>query len=198
MKLLLLRCPVCQEPLKPADRDIVLPCANCHEAIRLDDQTGISQATVRYAVPLNPNQVTDWLPVWVSHGRVNITTRKTQGVNQKALKASQAMWSQPRTLYAPAWELPIPQARKIGSGLTESQPMWVEGARPSNQLFKAANVASADVRNLIELIILTIEAERKDWLEDLAFTLEVPPPELWIVPAENGRRGLKFLTQAKL
>jgi len=197
MKLLLLRCPICQEPLKPADRDVVLPCTKCYEAIHLDDELGISTATVHYAAASEPSKVTDWLPIWVTNGRVNITTRNTQGSNRNALQASQAMWAHPRRLYAPAWELPIPQARKLGSQLIQQQAMWIAGERPSETLFTAANVTAVDAQKLIDLIILTIEAERKDWLKDLAFTVEASQPELWIVPAANGRRGISFLAQTR-
>ena len=197
MKLLLLRCPVCQEPLKPADRDVYLSCTNCHEIIQLDDRTGISQAAVNWAMPTDTSRVTDWLPVWVTHGRVNITTRATQGTNNKALKESQAMWAHPRALYAPAWELPIPQSRKLGSHLIESQPNWVKGSRPADVVMTAANITPNDAHQLIQLIILTIEAERKDWMKSLAFNVEAPAPELWVVPAENTKRGLNFIARTR-
>ena len=197
MKLLLLRCPVCTTPLKPNDRDIVVACENCKTAVSLSEN-GIQEATVRYGVPTQPQKVTGWLPFWITHGQVNITSRETQGRHKKALKEAQEMWSRPRYLYVPAWELPIPEARMLGSRLIKGQGVWQEGEPPSDLLFTAANVTAEDANKLLELIILTIEAERKDWLKDLRFTIEAPEPTLWLLPATTGRQGVELLAKVQL
>ncbi len=199
MKLLLLRCPICTEPLKPADQDVIFPCASCHTPILLNEK-GIQTAEIKYAAPRN-NEVTEWLPFWLAHGRVNITTRATQGTNRRALAASQAMWQQPRTIYIPAWDIPVPHARKLGQEFIESQHQLIPRDTPltsaQNPLFTAANITPTDAFKLLELIVLTIEAERQDWLKSLEFTLDFPAPTLWIIPATKGRRGLKLLAQTR-
>lgn len=193
MKLLLLRCPVCQEGLHPEDNDVVLACTNCHSPIALDEN-GMDEANVHYAAATKLESVTHWLPFWITYGRVNITNRQTQGSNRGAQKDSQEMWETERYLYIPAWDMPIPEARQLGRTLVESQPVLVEGERPAVGTFTAANVTAEDALKLLELIILTIETERKDWLKDLKFTIQAPPPELWIVPAVVGR-GVSLMAQ---
>ena len=196
MKLLLLRCPVCSEPLKPADRDVVLACDTCLNPISIDNQ-GIKQTEVHYGVPTQPEMVSLWLPFWVFHGRVNIQSRTTQGRNKRAYQASQAMWSQPRYLFVPAWELPMHQTRHLGGRLIQGQPVWQEGERLSDTPFTAVNVPKKDAKKLLELTILTMEAERKDWLKEFWFTVEAPAPALWILPAQTGR-GEKIELLAKV
>lgn len=183
MKLLLLRCPNCQDPLHPQDDDVVLPCTNCHMPILLNE-TGIHIAAVNYASiqsNASPDQLA-WRPYWVTYGNVNITSRQTQGTNRQALQDSQDLWNPPRNFYIPAWEMPIAQVRQIGSQLIHQQPQLTAGDRPNGVQFPAANITAADALQLLEMIVLHIEAKRKDWLKDLKFTIEAPEPELWVIP----------------
>lgn len=191
MKLLLLRCPICQEGLLPENEDVVIACPSCHSPILLDEM-GLQVAEVQYAATPQPDRAAVWLPFWITHGRVTISSRQTQGGNNRALKDSQAMWGEKRYLYMPAWDMPIPEARQLGKRLVEEQPLLVAGERPPKGLFTAANVTAEDAFKLLEFVILTIEAERSDWLRDLKFKIDAPPPQLWIIPAQDSS-GRKLL-----
>jgi hypothetical protein len=178
MKLLLLRCPVCQSGLQPEDEDVVFLCRDCHTPIFLSEQ-GVETAEVFYTKPKGKN--TQWFPFWLFEGRVQITTRETQGGVKAAERESEVMWSEPRRLFVPAWDCPLPQARQIGMEMIEKQVVVTAVERPKDAEMVAAVLTPDDARKLLDFIILTIEAERMDWLTDIRFSLEAPPPTLWAI-----------------
>ena len=46
----------------------------------------------------------------------------------------------------------------------------------------------------MEFIVLSIEAQRKDWLKNLTFHISADAPELWALPAQlQGSRWLFYL-----
>jgi hypothetical protein len=180
MKLLLLRCPVCQNGLQPHDDDVVLICPQCHTPILLDE-SGLSVYPLRYAQPTS-NKPAQWRPFWLFEGLVRLTTRQTQGGGQSAAKDAERMWGVPRRLFVPAWECPVPEARQIGKQMIEKQVAVNAIERPEGAEMAAAVLTPDDARKLLDFIILTIEAERSDWLKDIRFSLEAPPPTLWAIP----------------
>lgn len=185
MKLLLLRCPTCQAPLRPENDDVIVSCETCLATVSIGEDGVNVVEDVQYAQPGGRGTPQVWLPMWVYYGRVNITSRKTQGSNKRALKESQAFWGEPRTLYVPAWDMSIPEARELGSELVVNQmPLRALAERPQAPLV-AANISFEDARKLLEFVVLTIEAKRKDWMRSLEFSIETPPPTLWGVPASQ-------------
>lgn len=184
MKLLLLRCPTCADPLPAENDDVVLTCPTCFTDVKLDEQ-GIQTTAVSFVQPTKPDAVTHWLPFWVMEARVDIQSRKTQGRNKGAEKDSEEMWAAPRLLYTPAWDFPVPQARQMGSGLVVRQPaVHLLDTRPSEALLTPAVFTVEDAQKFLTFVVLTIEAERKDWLKDLQFqVVPLRKPEMWALPA---------------
>ena len=87
MKLILLRCPNCSQPLKPNNDDVILACENCHTPVAIATNGPVKMA-VQYGRPVNvqPDQ-TRWMPFWVIQGKVDITRRETQGGRSLAKEA---------------------------------------------------------------------------------------------------------------
>lgn len=191
MKLLALRCPQCVHDLTPGDRDVVVQCPNCHSAVGLDDG-GLTIIDAAYAAPAST--ATNWVPFWRFEGRVIINEREVQ--NKKlsltgwvSARDSQAFWSTASQYYVPAWDLPLEQASEMARDLLESQPQLTKVDRPTAAQFSPAIFSPDDARKLLELIIVTVEARRSDWLKELDFTMEMAKPVLWIVPArQNGSK----------
>ncbi|MCA9981011.1 MAG: hypothetical protein KDD89_09260 [Anaerolineales bacterium] len=184
MKLLLLRCPTCAEPLPAENDDVVLTCPSCFSDVQLDER-GVNATAVSFAQPTYPDKLTHWLPFWVMQAKVNITKRDTQGGSKSVRKDSEAMWAEPRLLYTPAWDLPVPQARQMGSDLVLLQPtLSALATRPSDALLTPAVFTTEDAQRFLTFVVLTIEAERKDWLKDLQFQITpLKKAELWALPA---------------
>lgn len=182
MKLILLRCPNCSEPLHPDNDDVVIACSNCYTPVAIA-VNGPQKMTIRYAVIGNkPISGKRWLPFWVFEGRVNIRRRGTQGGSRSGRKESEKLWGSPRRLYVPAWDLDLHNAQDIGSQLIQEQPDVQFMEQPENVQLKSTTVTPKDARKLLEFVILAIEARRRDWLKELEFDLEINDPELWSMP----------------
>ncbi len=193
MKLLLLRCPNCNAPLTPNQDDMVTMCGDCFTAVSID-QTGLNIKEIIYAAS-DTEEVPLWLPFWVFNGRVNISQRQTQGSNKGAAKDAQQFWGSHRRLYVPAWQLEMPMARSMGQRLTQEQPHFTAIPRPDEVDLLGTAVTPEDALKLIEFIILSIEAERKDWLKSLQFTIDAEEPELWALPGKRVGNKWQFFTK---
>lgn len=184
MKLLALRCPACNHSLAPKNEHIVVACERCQAAVHIGDE-GLTQLSMHYAAPRNEAQVTNWLPFWVFEGRVNITRRATQGGGSKQDEATR-LWGESRRLYVPAWELSLNQAQKIGSDMIQRQPSFRPAPQPAEARLTPVTLTPQDALNVLEFIVLAIEARRPDWLKRLDFNLKVGEPALWALPARDG------------
>jgi hypothetical protein len=197
LKLVALRCPECNEALSAEDEHIVVTCERCGTAVRLGDQ-GLSRVSVSYARPKSGARVVRWRPFWVFHGRVHIRRRDAKGSSSGMAQVlglldlghgsgdeRLTIWEGPRDLYVPAWEL-SPQATKgLGGNLIHSQPSLERVPQPTDARLTPATLTPADALKMLDFIVLSIEAQRPDWLENLAFQLEVGEPALWALPFDD-------------
>lgn len=181
MKLLLLRCPRCTQALAPHQEDRVVQCPNCRGAVSIDDGR-LSLLAAQYAAPIR-DEPPSWLPFWVYRGKVTIKERKTQG-GRSAEKEAQAFWAQPRRVYIPAWECELDQVRNLIRLLLEKQPFLEGIIPPATASFLPAVLTAEDARKLLDLVIVSIEANRKDWMESLDYDLRLDSQALWLLPAE--------------
>jgi hypothetical protein len=200
MKLLLLRCPLCAEPLAPDVQEaVVFDCPSCQTPVAITD-TGLAMETVQFVAPAHAEaeKVTDWLPFWLFEGQVHIDKRETQGRARTA--EVEHLWSQPRRLFVPAWTVDMHNARDIGSTLAQRQPLFVPVERPSGAQMKTATVTAEDALKMLEFIIITIEAQRDDWLRNIEFRMELGNPTLYAIPAEaqQGRWHVAAQIEAEL
>ena len=192
MKLLALKCPVCGQRLSPKnDQVVVMACGQCDTAVSINTDSGVSQTTVQYAQAKENAEA--WLPMWVFDARVNITSRRTRNRDGRSDKASQELWGSPRQLFVPAWTLDMQTARQLGTKLIENQPHLQVTDKPNRATMTEVVVQQEDALKLVEFIILSIEAERKDWLTDLKFDIQTQAANLWIIPAKQNRGGWQLL-----
>lgn len=182
MKLLLLRCPRCNHALSPGLYDQVVQCPNCRAAVTISEDS-LALLPAQYAAPAVPNPPA-WLPFWVYLGRVTIVQRKTQG-GRSAERDARAFWGQPRRVYIPAWAYELIEARDLVRTLLEDQPVLEAVTPPEDAAFEPVVVTPADARKLLELVIVSLEAQRNDWMETLSFDLQLEDEALWLLPAEQ-------------
>ncbi|MCB8943580.1 MAG: hypothetical protein H6658_07480 [Ardenticatenaceae bacterium] len=183
MKLLLLRCPQCQAPLAPEQWDVVVSCRGCYTAVAIDE-SGLERMPVYYAAA-RTDKVEQWVPFWVFNGRVHITQRDTQGGGGSSQQDSEQFWGESRRLYVPAWDMPMPTAREIGQQFTQEQTLLQEIPQPNEAVLVSAAVTPQDALKLLEFIVLSMEAQRKDWLKNLQFHIAADGPQLWAIPARG-------------
>ncbi len=193
MKLLALNCPVCGQRLLPKSRDVlVMGCGNCGTAVSIDPDKGIEQTTVQFA-QTGSESVEAWVPLWVFDAQVKIKSRQTRQRDGRSEKASQALWGTPRRLFVPAWTLNMKVARQLGTKMVEKQPQLQAIEKPDGVQMAEAVVAQEDALKLLEFIVLSIEADRKDWLTNLQFDIETRSTELWVVAAQKRGNGWRLL-----
>jgi hypothetical protein len=194
MKLLALRCPSCAQALTPQNLEVVvLRCGNCETAVSITD-TGLDMIPIQFAAPATePEQIDAWVPLWIFNGRVNITSRQTQGRNSQAEQDSQQLWGYPRRLYVPAWDLPTEEACQIGGDLVQRQPAFQSTESPpvKADLIEAV-ITPEDALKLLEFVVFNVETARKDWLKELRFTIEAAEPQLWAIPARKAGSGWRL------
>jgi hypothetical protein len=181
MKLLLLRCPKCNHALAPGQDDRVIQCPNCRVAVALNEG-GLTFLAGQFAAPAATASPAAWLPFWVYWGKVTINERRTQG-GGSADEEARDYWAQPRRFYVPAWACDLPEARDLAQDLLEKQPFLEAIIPPEGAAFEPAVITPDDARKLLELLIVTLEAERNDWMERLAFDLRLDSEALWLLPA---------------
>lgn len=192
MKLLLLRCPKCAHALASGNDDVVVQCANCRAAIAIDD-SGPRLLAAQYVAPTRP-EVETWLPFWVYRGKVTIQSRKTQG-GRSAEKDALAFWEQPKRVYIPAWGWELAEARDLIRDLLEKQPFLQAITPPDGAAFVPAALRPEDGRKLLELVVVSIEAGRNDWLESLDYDLRLESEALWLLPAVHDGEGWALLVK---
>ncbi len=185
MKLLPLRCPECTHSLKPENDHIVVGCEFCHTAIQIGDE-GITPVPVRYARPRRGTKVTQWLPFWVYHGRVQVSKRLVASGRRLSQEEMERLWEEPRHFYVPAWELPLRTVQATGSEMIQRQPAYLAIAQPADGHLTPVTLTTEDALKMLDLIILAIEAQRRDMLERLEYHLEVGEAVLWALPADDG------------
>jgi hypothetical protein len=191
MKLLALRCPTCAQNLTPQNPDVVvLRCQNCGTAVSLSD-SGLDTINVQFATPAVEKHDA-WVPLWVFNGRVNITSRQTQGRNKQAQQDSEQLWGYPRRLYVPAWDLPTEAACQLGGDLVQRQPTFQHATPPAKTTLVEAIITPEDALKLLEFVVFNVEAARKDWLKDLQFKIEATAPQLWAIPALKDGSGWRL------
>jgi hypothetical protein len=101
----------------------------------------------------------------------------------------QQFWAQPRWFFIPAYSLTLDQLADAGLRFLK-QPLTLQeaGAPGIDALaqvptpFLPVTVHPEDIQPLAEFIILAVEAERRDQLQTVSFTLQLGQPELWIFP----------------
>ncbi len=184
MQLLALRCPNCTQKLEPQSNEaVVTSCPQCATAVTLH-QTGLQPTDITYAAPAAA-EVDAWLPFWVYHGRVHIQRRESQGSSKGADKDAAQLWARVQQLYVPAWEIPVPQAREMGSQLVQKQPTFQTIERPDTAHIVEAIITPEDGHKMLDFIVLTIEARRKDMLRNLKFEVKTTASELWAIPGQQ-------------
>jgi len=192
MQLLALKCPTCGQNLKPQSNEtVVVSCGKCKTAVSLH-QSSIRAINVQYAAP-SSNDVEVWLPMWVFKGKVNIKRRESQGSSKGADNDAAKLWGSANRLFAPAWQEPIREARETGSKFTVKQPQLEVIEPTDDMLMQEATITPEDGLKLLDFIVLSLEADRKDWLEDLQFEIQTSGHELWAIPARRKGSSWKFL-----
>jgi len=175
VQLIPMTCLRCATPI-PADEDeMAWVCEKCGQGMQLTS-AGLAPLAVQWASAKAGVIDLKWQPFWSFVGTVRFAKRANFGGRSEPDK----LWAEPQRFFIPAYQLPLRDLETIGAELLKKrlQPT------PGPALGKLANCSlfPADAQQAAEFVVLTIEAERKDKLKAIEFTIETSEPELWMMP----------------
>lgn len=175
VELIPMQCIRCQQPIPAQPDEVVWVCHTCGQGLVLSDDRGLLPQVVHYSAGIPAN--TQGKPIWVAPGQVTLQRETFQGNETPDM---QQFWAQSRWFFIPAYSLALDQLAETGVRLLRQPLALQEVTTPAP--FLPVTVHPEDVRPLAEYVLLSVEAERRDQLRTLSFTLQLGQPDLWILP----------------
>jgi len=185
VQLIALKCLRCAELIPAEENEVAWVCGQCSQGVQLTDD-GLAPLDVNWAAAKEKASAVRWLPFWVFDGAVTFSRRKSFGLLQHG---PDKLWEARRRFYVPAFSASLEQLETLGADLTRKQ-VQLKADRPAGGL-NGCVMFPQDARQAIEFIVLTIEAERKDKLREVDFSLDLSQPDLWVLPFEGERIAIK-------
>ena len=170
-----LECVRCRTPVPAEPDEVAWICGNCGQGLLLDEQDGLRPITVHFAAAQEEAHVL-WAPFWIAVGRVRVNRRESVGRDSPP----DPRWERPVRFIVPAFATSVERAVEWGRNFLLQPPDLGRGEAVP---LKGVTVLPEEVDSLARFVVLTVEAERKDKLEAIDFSLDLEPPELWVLPA---------------
>jgi hypothetical protein len=180
VELVLLKCPQCSTPVPAEEDEVAWVCATCGAGLQLTD-AGLGRVTVQWAAAAGAAGLDQWRPFWVFGGSV----RFQQRLSTRGEAGPDEFWLAPRRLFVPAFATQLAQLQALGGDLTRRQPA-LQAGQPAGPL-QGCTVLPEDALRAAEFVVVSLEAARKDKLRTIQFSLEMAPPELWLLPFSGER-----------
>jgi len=174
IQLIPLRCVQCSAPVPAEPDEAAWVCSLCGQGLQLDEEHGLRPLEVRFAQS-EPRENLRWHPFWVAEGKVEFQLRETYGRDS----GPDPLWGTTQVFLIPAFECTLEQAGNWGAHFLR-HPHRLPAGSPSR--LPKVTVEPNDAQALADFVVLTIEAERKDQLKRVEFSLDLAPWSLWILP----------------
>ncbi|MEW5867890.1 MAG: hypothetical protein AB1894_01335 [Chloroflexota bacterium] len=169
-------CFKCSTPVPAEIEEVAWVCPQCGQGLSLHQEKGLAPLEVKYAANIPANSVGK--PYWVAEGQVALQRESYGSAGRQDSEAHQ-FWSQPRRFYVPAFTCSLENLLNLGTRLLLQPPGLQEGP-PAH--FEPVTLPVDDVAPTAEFIVMAIEADRKDKLKKVEFSLKLGPVVLWILP----------------
>jgi len=180
VELVALKCPRCATLIEAEEEEVAWACKQCGQGMLLTD-SGLAPLTVNWAAARENAKDVEWRPFWVFSGRVSFSQRQSFGRQTEPDK----LWDAPRRFCIPAYPASLQQIETLGADFTRRQTP-LQAGRAAGALSDCV-LFPGDARQAVEFVVLTIEANRKDKLRSVEFSLDLGEPELWVLPFEGGK-----------
>lgn len=182
IRLVPLVCVKCQAPIPAAPSEVAWVCEQCGQGLLINQnpgggpgETAACALDVFFSKDIQPGM--RGRPFWVTRARVTFSERTTYKGDEG--RAAEEYWSVPRLFYIPAWDTTLDEIISMGVMLMKNAPAMVSGSRTH---FLPIVTPPGDVRSFAEFIVVSIEAERRDYLKTIRFNMEYENPQLWVLP----------------
>jgi hypothetical protein len=170
-----MKCVRCGTLVQAQEEEVAWLCAQCGQGLLLTPE-GLAPLTVHWAAVRGEPGAYRWLPFWALPGTVRFGRR--EAFNSR--REPDPIWREPKRFYVPAYPLSLEDMQRWGAHLTRWQAQMQTG--PAAGPVANCTLFPDDARQAAEFIVLTIEAEQKDKLREVTFSLELGEPELWMLP----------------
>lgn len=179
VQLIPLICVRCQAPVPAQPGEYAWICEQCGQGLVLDETPEPPTA----ALPLDIFFSADipagkrGRPFWVAQCQVIIGPRLTYKGNES--RASLEFWLPPRLFFLPAWSASLDETISLGVELIKN-PFTMRPGSPVR--FEPVTCLPTDMRAMVEFMVMSIEAGRRDALKQINFNIDLQPAQLWILP----------------
>jgi hypothetical protein len=89
------------------------------------------------------------------------------------------LWGEKQRFFIPAFNTSLDDLLELSTSMFSNPPELLEGPAAD---FEAVILSPRDLTSVIEFIILTVEAGRKDDIKSIGVTVELDTPVLWVLP----------------
>ena len=175
ISLIPLRCLQCETPVPAQIDEVAWVCQQCGTGLLLNEGDGLHRLEINTASGIKPN--VKGRPFWVASGSVTLD-RETYGYMGKQTGKAQNFWSQPRLFFIPAYSCSIDDLTETGIQML-TKPVELKPGLAAD--FLPVTLHHEDIRAYAEFIVMGIEAQRKDKVKEVAFTLQLEQPVLWVL-----------------
>ena len=175
VELIPLKCIRCDTPIPAGLDEVAWACRQCGQGQQIGED-GLASLEIHFAQGIQPPRKGH--PYWVCEGRVNLERQTYSGLGKKTKDAEQ-FWGQPRKFFVPAFSYPLEDFTRVGVQWLQQSPALSSGPVVE---FEPVTVASEDIQAWVEFLVLALEAERKDKVKSVRFTIQLGEPQLWILP----------------
>jgi hypothetical protein len=176
VQLIALKCIRCGTSLPAEPEEVAWACEQCGQGMRLHEEDVLVPLEIRYAAGIQPPK--KGRPFWVCEGCVTLE-RQTYSTFGKKTGQAQEFWSQSRRFFIPAFPYPLDDFTRAGVQWLQS-PLALKTGEPAP--FEPVTISPDDVSAWAEFLVMAVEAERKDKVKSVNFSLVLGEPELWILP----------------
>jgi hypothetical protein len=174
VQLVRMTCIQCATPMRAEENEIAWTCEKCAQGMLLTPN-GLASLTVKWAAaPATPGL--KWWPFWSFTGTVRFARRDSFGGRSEPDK----LWSEPQQFFIPAHATSLQELETLGAELLKKRLRPALG--PAAGPLPACATFPDDARQAAEFVVLTIEADRRDKLKSVEFTIQATEPELWVLP----------------
>jgi hypothetical protein len=182
IRLVPLTCVKCRAPIPANPDEIAWVCLQCGQGNLLDCSPvpGPSESATRVLDVFFSNAIKSGQkgrPFWVARGQVTLTNRQTYQGDEG--RAAREFWDALRLFYVPAWETSLDEIITTGIDLLRNPQSLNHGLSVP---FLPVVTPPGDVRSLVEFMIVSIEANRRDAMKSIIYDLKLEPLQLWILP----------------
>lgn len=176
INLIPLVCIQCGTQIPADPEETAWVCGQCGQGMLLDDEKGLTPLEIHYAAGI-PAQAKG-RPYWVAQGQVALQRESYSGGSKEASQAQQ-FWSQPHTFFIPAFTCTLEDLLAQSARLLLQPPALQAGASTA---FEPVTTSPDEIQPIAEFIVMAIEADRRDQVKHVEFTLQLSTPVLWVLP----------------